>query len=100
MRERGHLSVIWVVRMLHVHLSLYVHENIIRIIIQVIHKESSMVTNVPITEHGTPLTAGDRGVADPRYAETVYTPGRIVHPHWGAIIAGLFVTLSTLALLS
>jgi len=62
-----------------------------------------MVTNVPVTEHGTPLApplAGDRGMVDQRYAETTYTAGRIVHPHWGSIMVGVFVTLATMGLLS
>src|ERR1044072_475179 len=48
------------------------------------------------------LTESDRGIVDPHYhtnTETSSVPG-VTHPHWGSIWCGMFVALSTFAVLS
>ena len=52
-----------------------------------------MVQNV------TPVEVTSRGIADPHYVE-VHPTTHHHHPHWGAIVAGVFIALSGLAILS
>lgn len=58
-----------------------------------------MVTNVRTYETGT--VASDRGVADPNYVEASHPAHHgPMHMHWGSVVAGFFVALSVMALLT
>ncbi|HVT82300.1 MAG TPA: hypothetical protein VHM90_16780 [Phycisphaerae bacterium] len=57
-----------------------------------------MVTNAPL-EGNTPL-ATTRGIADPNYVEPLSPTQPRFYTHWSSIFAGIFVALSTMAILS